>query len=558
MGNTIIKIKGNSLILVIALIIVVVWFYSLNYNTPMLYDDYVYSFCFYPDWHKVPSSTPIEWSNLIESQINHYLYVNGRMPALTLAQIFSGIVGKTVFNVFNTAVFLLFLLVLMKWLKNESFYMLLLICLGIIYTFPYPGQTMLWITGSVNYLWPTTFVLSLLYYVSHRDISSKYYLIILLLGVLIGWMNESVSVAVTGGLFFYFCINRTQFRGGMIYAYLGILIGTLLIVFSPGTFGRASGGELQVSTDILQMFLLRIYIFISKYIEYILPIMTLVYIVISLFFKQYRCCLKKDPFIYIFLFSSFFIFLLGMTNPRVYFLVDVISLVILYKAIEKHKGSWMKNKLFPLIILLSLIAIYPAYMAVSYTREYGAYRKYEDSCILNSSDTCVIKQIPHGGDKFTFYHGVVTNSEDYYNIIKCNYFNKRYLQSLPSYLYSRYSSSNFISDAELDTSFSDDSEYEVYAFKGQPYWILCINPDVIIQEQYADYYNRPDLKLKWYQKTIRYILGSNSTRFKQSLFVVNHSTGRYLILRKNLDANKIVIKATEGGRQSEIVLKRTS
>ena len=154
------RIDFQRLLYLILLLIIGVWFFYLNLNTPFMHDDLAYHF-YYDENSAIerPTSEPItSFWQIFPSMWNHYNAVNGRYTSHFIIQLFCGLIGKSVFNVFNTLVFLLFIdLIVVLSFGSRQLLPLSIVIFSIVFLLPFPGQTMLWLTGSINYLWAATF-----------------------------------------------------------------------------------------------------------------------------------------------------------------------------------------------------------------------------------------------------------------------------------------------------------------------------------------------------------------------------------------------------------------
>ena len=104
------SIKGNKSTVLYwgYLAIIGVIFYLMNLFTPLYCDDWHYQF-------KFGTLIPIQnIADIFESQYTHYFQMNGRFIPHFIAQFFDGIAGKSLFNIANTIIFLLFLHLLPK------------------------------------------------------------------------------------------------------------------------------------------------------------------------------------------------------------------------------------------------------------------------------------------------------------------------------------------------------------------------------------------------------------------------------------------------------------
>ena len=151
MGTSAKTIVFGLLLLCIAAII-----YGLNYFTPLASDDWNYVFIFGTD-DKIQTL----W-DVFKSQYYHYFEMNGRITAHIITQTADGILGKGVFNIANTLVFLAFLyLICLNVTPERKVYPKLLLS-AFVLTFllmPEFNMAFLWLSGSGNYLWSAAVLL---------------------------------------------------------------------------------------------------------------------------------------------------------------------------------------------------------------------------------------------------------------------------------------------------------------------------------------------------------------------------------------------------------------
>lgn len=166
------SVKQNRLYW-LALLCMGIAFYVMNVHTPFISDDYNYHYIYEPvsigenETKVVASETPVNTlPQLLQSQCNHYLGVNGRFTTHCLVQLFCGILGKGWFNVFNALVFMLCLNTVngLCMPKKKNLQLLMLSFALALGALPFPGQTMFWLSGALNYLWPATLCLLIMKY----------------------------------------------------------------------------------------------------------------------------------------------------------------------------------------------------------------------------------------------------------------------------------------------------------------------------------------------------------------------------------------------------------
>ena len=121
----------------------------LNAHTPLMMDDYDYSF----SWSTGERVSGL--ADVIASQAAHYRLWGGRSVVHALAQLFLSM-DKRVFDVANTLVYLLLLLELYALSRPAGrrwCWPLLLVAHGALFAgVPFFGTVFLWLTGACNYL----------------------------------------------------------------------------------------------------------------------------------------------------------------------------------------------------------------------------------------------------------------------------------------------------------------------------------------------------------------------------------------------------------------------
>lgn len=133
----------------ICVLLIFISIYILNLNTPLVYDDYFYLYI-------TNSDTKINGLlDILHSQIVHYFNINGRFTLHILVQLFLWL-GKPLFNIINTFVyiiltFLIYFHCVGLTKKSLAFYIMINILLW--FCVPDFGQCILWLTGSINYMW---------------------------------------------------------------------------------------------------------------------------------------------------------------------------------------------------------------------------------------------------------------------------------------------------------------------------------------------------------------------------------------------------------------------
>ena len=146
----------------ILLAVACVVFFVMNWLTTLKEDDMAFSLV---EGVWIPVRSLID---VVRSHANLFVDANGRTANL-VAALFCGLLGKAAFNVCNTLVFgaLAHLLSLLATGRRSLLALsMFLVAVGTCY--PVPGETMLWLDGSCNYLWAITLSLALICYLQRN------------------------------------------------------------------------------------------------------------------------------------------------------------------------------------------------------------------------------------------------------------------------------------------------------------------------------------------------------------------------------------------------------
>ena len=188
-------------------------------------------------------------ADIIRREYVQYMTWTGRTVAHLIARCFLAL-PKGVFNVCSSLVFC-FQIELMARLAQGSekpagalLYGGCALCV-FLYA-PLFGQSVLWETGSCNYLWTTTIILALLYQyaVRRRPITGVLPLILFFLfGMAAGWTNENTGGACILMLGVYILLSYRKTKKVPLWMLVGLcgsIVGFLAMILAPGNAIRAA------------------------------------------------------------------------------------------------------------------------------------------------------------------------------------------------------------------------------------------------------------------------------------------------------------------------------
>jgi len=224
---------------------------SLCFVCPYLSDDWHFKFVFY-DFMPIGFDKPVgNVRDIAVSMANYYNLSGGRVFAHLLLYI-ADLFPKVVFDIINAAVFAAFGDMLLRLVKRCAgrvpAYSLPLIYLSMILFLPSFGESAVWMSGAVNYLWMGVVITSFLLCIP-RNITKANplrYTAVCVLAFLSGAANE-----VSGGMLlvlstFYMYLYRShkahiskkQIKRVILPAVF-LLLGMFIVLLAPGNAERA-------------------------------------------------------------------------------------------------------------------------------------------------------------------------------------------------------------------------------------------------------------------------------------------------------------------------------
>ena len=236
------------------------FFFLRTMFLPLSHDDFAYAFVWDGDHGgnleaMQVGSPDVEYrervsslADVFRSMSSYYLTWGGKIFAGGLAQLFIWL-GKPTFDVANTLMFILLVTVIINlsntWLKLSRtalawiFFSLFILSAAFV-------TSMLWLTGSCNFMWMSFFqLLFLTPYVkalrSHdADSSPLKVALMFVLGLLAGLSNEAGALATICLTAFFVRWSKSQgiFRPWMATGLSAAIIGCVLMLLAPGNFVR--------------------------------------------------------------------------------------------------------------------------------------------------------------------------------------------------------------------------------------------------------------------------------------------------------------------------------
>lgn len=488
--------------------VVGILFYLLSVYTPLMADDF--SFAYRYGKNGADILYPItNLSDIAVSQYYHYFVSNGRTPVQFIEQLFAGLLGRDLFNPFNTLIFLIFLWVCVSLIsqKKKSLYIVTALFLLFWFLLPVPGETLLWMSGSVCYLWASCFVLLFLYLflkIDTMSIPKCMYPLLFVLGMLTGWVHEGLTVGVSGCLFLYFCFHSGKFRGNVIPLTLGFWCGTLLVFSSPGIWARGLD-----SFDLVSFIMLRV-----RFVLYIKAFWILIFILLYLFFRKreiFKEFFKKNAILLgIAFFEFLFGCLIGLQSIRQTFFVELFSILLIAKYFVDYGNSVYRYKVYYLLVGLCLFIPDYAYSLNACQKNYKLYqsvfkeyRNSEDGVIPTDYRRESTWFSTHDMNRFVHPYFFSHNAQYYLNCYLPFYIHNDRLIVLPRMIYEQlYLEDSFCQPQ--NRSIVENGDF--YTRPDIDFYVMLLDKNDLndYESMSVSYkFNMDSINIPWYIKPIR-------------------------------------------------------
>lgn len=319
------------------------------------------------------------FNDILVSQYNHYMqWGGGRTVVHIIAQVLIWI-GPFWHDLLNSIVLvgLLFLMYRISNYTNKTNITVFIIT-AVLFWFLQPGfaATMFWITGSANYLWGGTMIILLFvypyytYYVKGQSRDGIIKMLgFLFFGVIAGWSNENMSIALIFFIIALFIILRKQDKDipkWAVFGLVGVIIGSLFMLLAPGNYLRYESAMINLNLQRESLFSLDVlmprvsfmsWLYLKRVFILCLPCL----ILIHFYKKQKWDSEKKKTFIIavLFLVSAHVAFISMLASPgfpnRALF--GIIVFIIIAIGIIFANMSFQTVKAHAIILLILFASI---------------------------------------------------------------------------------------------------------------------------------------------------------------------------------------------------------
>lgn len=408
-----------SVVLVVTFILI----YLLNRLYPLFAEDWDYRFVW--EWESTEPNKINGLLDIIQSQYNHYMGWGGRTVVHAIDQLLL-MTGTFWSDLINSLAFIAFICIIYKLTNTDkpfNIFVFIFAIPGIWLAQPVFPTTVLWLTGSTNYLWGTLIIISFLYpfckyYINPQESKNKQLkaVILFLGGVLAGWTNENMSITlifILTVLLILMKYRKISIPVWSITGMTGAIAGCGLLLLAPGNYARLAYSTQNEETSFISVLETRFEVLHSHFNDYLL-LPTLIYIVLLLIFFKFSIKGKRRGPLYLsllFFVGACVAHLAMIATPSypqraLFGLISfmIIAILILYANIGLRTSTLKICNLVCLIVLLG-------YSSIDYYRDYR-YLKLIDG--FWKQRAIYVEQQKEKGVKDIVF-------EDHFNIYKSNF-----------------------------------------------------------------------------------------------------------------------------------------
>lgn len=501
-------------------------------------DDIIYTFI------DGTGGTPMaSLADVVRSHMSHIVSTNGRF-ANFLAQLFCGYLGKVAFNVCNALVFatMLHCITVLVAGKRRPVVVVALAGAFVMLSFPNPGETMMWLTGSTNYLWTVTFTLVLWLWLrqrGRRPVGVAGGVALWLLSAIAGNMNEATTFGFFTGMVAWMVINRKDCGQVMVIAMCGYLAGIVLIVASPGAWQRlaqSGGGMVLSGLGPVQAVVQRSYIVFGRSALYVFPALALVWglwRLARLGLKSGVAVASRSQVWCVFLAALLWMLLLGVDRSRAFTFYAVMGFVVVAEALWRHIASRMAWQRWLSVALLAACVV-PVCRAVDVLARFRTYDAEVKRLIAEAPSEAVVEASVFA-DENRFLMPVCYNSANYYTYAPfyCLYFHKTNVQFLPANVLRRYRSCKMLEGGSVVRGLRSnmpDVANAVYQFEGEDFAVVPLSSSRYATTEHIAARFSVRNGFDGRERRRRYLLGLNTTSSPVNVYHVECGGVCYLVL----------------------------
>lgn len=431
------------------------------------------------EWTRVQSL-----GDVLRSLRNHYMGTNGRL-ADVFATLFCCFLGKGVFNVCNALMFGVMAHISSLIATGRRSLLALSSLLAVVgCCYPVPGETMLWLAGSFNYMWAITLSLLLVYYLLRHQTSQLVWwkmIVLTLCAIVAGAFNEATSMGFFAGLCLYYLFNRDKVDRVVVVAMIGYLIGLLIIMASPAAWERAAGGGITINLGASQLLSSRWFIFTEKMLRFVTPVAALIVGIVALLTRGGRQAMRHNVWCYVFIALVVLMFALGLISERAYSPLATVAFLIVLTIADWLLARWQWMRMAAVLVCLALTA-FTWGRGVKMVGEYKAFDDRMVAEIIAAPRQAVLQErFFDGYNRFIKPMNYISSNFFAHGVVYCAYYDKDNVQFVADSIFERYHKGRLLDGATRLPMVSDPAHIvdSVLAIHGQDYMAVVLHTDTI-------------------------------------------------------------------------------
>lgn len=413
-----------------------------NWYQPIFGDDWMYSLVL--DRHARISS----FSDIFDSLYHHYFYWGGRIVVHAVAETLL-MLNTHMGDIINSLAYVLFTWVIYKLsnISGNGIKPALLLGINFFICFFQPAfaSTILWITGSANYLWGTLIILLFLWpYISQMFTNKESKSIIKAVlffpaGIIAGWTNENMAVALIFMLLVFICYYKIEYKRIPVWAITGmagVIAGAAIMIAAPGNYARMHS-EISyrfAGKSSVTIFIIGFINAIAAYWHYVLA-PAFIYVFTLCIYRVYgKRNNKPVVFVSAVFFTGAVVATLAMSAspifpPRATF--GIITLVIIATGMlyaNLNFGDRFVKLLSYLVLTFGLLVFIGKYyeehkhLRAVYTHLNERIEKVEESKAQGETDLVLEDRISDYESRFLHYYELTPDSANWHNGLFSRYY----------------------------------------------------------------------------------------------------------------------------------------
>ncbi|WP_191092383.1 DUF6056 family protein [Francisella sp. SYW-2] len=375
---------------VIIAILIIAFFFVINYLQPLRADDFGRAYTDALDkgfiiYLRGIASNYIHWTGRISAQALIYLFLSKKYIHLSVFMI----------NMINSICFYLFVLYSYKIVRFKTKIELfskdfLIYFFFFIFLFYQTGfiANVIWKTAAVQYFWGIT-LLAIFYYISVVKNKQNIWFS-LFTGFFIGMYNEIfVGVAIILCLTYFLNqkLSQNQINKNILYFFIACVVGGIILIAAPGNYVRLNTMSTGEHFSILNQLINFVTQIVTKPGDTLIPMLMLLIFLVLIFTN--KNITRKASFIYGVAIASLIFVLMPVTksydlNQRVLLIYDAVFFIIMMQQFYNHSTSFilkLRLRLNSLSGMFLVLLVMQLVLMVSIYFEIYKFERYRDTLV---------------------------------------------------------------------------------------------------------------------------------------------------------------------------------